>query len=206
MERIGYANQPYLVYRHYDAGHPHIHIVSTNIQRDGSRISMHNMGRNQSEKARKEIEIEFGLVKAESKKILDALKIVPVNAQKVAYGKLATKQAISNVLGVVINQYKYSSLPELNAVLKLYNVIAERGEKGSRMHEGNGLTYRALDAKGNKIGVPIKASAFYLKPTLAFVEKKFVINKPLKKLHANRLKGPIDYTFLKTKERSLKNL
>ena len=68
MQKIGYNNQPYLVYRHHDAGHPHIHIVSTNIERDGSRISMHNMGRNQSEKARKEIEIDFKLVKAEDKK------------------------------------------------------------------------------------------------------------------------------------------
>jgi len=41
-----------------------MHIVSSNIQKDGSRISLHNLGRNQSEKARKEIEIEFGLVKA----------------------------------------------------------------------------------------------------------------------------------------------
>ena len=31
MERIGFCNQPYLVYRHDEAGHPHIHIVTTNI-------------------------------------------------------------------------------------------------------------------------------------------------------------------------------
>src|SRR4051812_21818415 len=61
MQKIGFANQPFLVYRHHDAGHPHIHIVSTNIERDGNRISMHNLGRNQSEKARKEIEVDFGL-------------------------------------------------------------------------------------------------------------------------------------------------
>src|SRR6478736_9903888 len=28
MQKIGFANQPYLVYQHHDAGHPHIHIVS----------------------------------------------------------------------------------------------------------------------------------------------------------------------------------
>ena len=38
MERIGFGNQPYLVYKHEDAGHPHIHIVSTTIKADGSRI------------------------------------------------------------------------------------------------------------------------------------------------------------------------
>src|SRR5215831_3277105 len=30
MKSIGFSNQPYLVYQHHDAGHPHIHIVTTN--------------------------------------------------------------------------------------------------------------------------------------------------------------------------------
>jgi len=63
MQRIGFGNQPYVAYRHHDASHPHIHLVTTNIQSGGFRISMHNLGKNQSEKARKEIESEFGLVK-----------------------------------------------------------------------------------------------------------------------------------------------
>ena len=131
MKRIGFGNQPYLVYRHYDTCHPHIHIVSTNIQRDGSRISMHNMGRNQSEIARKEIEIEFNLIKAESKKLQDTLKLQPLNARKLNPGKRSTKAAISNVLGIVVPQYKYASLAELNAILKLYNITADRCSEAS---------------------------------------------------------------------------
>ena len=57
MEKIGFGSQPYLVYQHLDAGHPHLHIVTTNIQNNGKRISLHNLGKNQSAKARKEIEI-----------------------------------------------------------------------------------------------------------------------------------------------------
>ena len=70
MERIGFGNQPYLVYQHHDAGHPHIHIVSIKVREDGSRVDTQNIGRNQSEKARKEIEKEFGLLKAEDSKRL----------------------------------------------------------------------------------------------------------------------------------------
>ena len=62
MEKIGCGEQPYLVYQHHDAGHPHLHVVSTIIQQDGSRINTHNIGRNQSEKARKEIEQIYDLV------------------------------------------------------------------------------------------------------------------------------------------------
>jgi len=67
MKRIGFENQPYLIYQHFDAGHPHIHIVSTNIEPDGKRISLHNIGELKSEPARKGIEIGFGLVQAGSK-------------------------------------------------------------------------------------------------------------------------------------------
>lgn len=197
MERIGFVEQPYVIYQHHDTGHPHIHIVSTNIRRDGSRISMHNLGRNESEKARKEIEIQFGLIKAEGKNLEDVLEMTPISTQKVAYGKSSTKRAISNVLGLVINQYKYSSLPELNAVLKLYNVLADRGEKGSRIYDGGGLVYYVLDERGKKISAPIKASAFYMKPTLKNLETKFEENDRLKLPHVKRLRTAIDYALLK---------
>ncbi len=39
MQKIGFGKQPYLVYQHFDAGHPHIHIVSIKVRADGSRIN-----------------------------------------------------------------------------------------------------------------------------------------------------------------------
>lgn len=206
MEKIGFGQQPYLVYRHHDAGHPHIHIVSINIQRDGGRISMHNIGRNQSETARKEIEVEFGLVKAEEKKLDDQVKLIPISAQKVAYGKSSTKRAVSNVLGLVINQYKYSSLHELNAILKLYNVQADRGEKDSLMYEKGGLVYRVLDDNGKPISPPLKASSFYMKPTLKNLENRFVENEKLKQPFAKRVKSAIDFALLKKSSSDLQQL
>ena len=68
MDKIGFINQPYLVYQHHDAGHPHIHITTINIQESGKRIAMHNIGKDKSEPARKEIEQAFNLVKAENQK------------------------------------------------------------------------------------------------------------------------------------------
>jgi hypothetical protein len=197
MEGLGFVNQPYLVYKHNDAGHPHIHIVGTNIQKDGSTISMHNIGKNQSEKARKEIELEYGLVKAESSKQTNTLNNVPVNAQRIIYGKSETKRAIKNVLMRVISDYKFTSLPALNAVLKLYNVNADRGEKDSRLFKNKGLVYRILDEQGNKIGVPIKASSIYMKPTLTFLEKKFFENENLRKPFMKRIQTNIDWVLNK---------
>ncbi len=86
LSDIGFGNQPYLVYKHNDSGHPHIHIVTTNIRSDGSRISLHNLGKNESEKARKSIEQQFRLISAERQKKLQ-YNLKPVDVKKVQYGK-----------------------------------------------------------------------------------------------------------------------
>jgi hypothetical protein len=195
MEKIGFGYQPYLIYQHHDAGHPHIHITTINVQENGKRIAMHNIVKDISEPARKEIEHAFNLVKAESQKKKE-YKPEPVSA-RVQYGKTETKKAIENVLYFVVNNYKYTSLPELNAVLKLYNIEADKGNINSRITKHNGLLYHALDEKGNRIGVPIKASMFYDKPTLKNLEKKFAVNAIMRQPDKSRIKNAIDTAFLK---------
>ncbi len=110
---------------------------------------------------------------------------------------MQTKRAITNVLDEVINQYKYTSLPELNAILKLYNVMADRGKEDTTMFQKRGLVYTALDDKGNKIGTPIKASDFYSRPTLAFLEEKFKQNEVLRQEHKRTLKTKIDLVLFR---------
>lgn len=180
MGKIGFAEQPFLVYKHEDAGHPHIHIVSTTIKNDGSRINTHNIGRNQSEKARKEIEKQYGLIKAERHQQLKKPGIKPVDVEKVIYGETETKRSISNAVSAVFGSYKFCSLPEFNAALKQFNVIADRGNVEGRIYKNRGLVYRVLDAEGNKVGVPVKASSISCKPILDNLEKKFTVNQMIK--------------------------
>lgn len=197
MEKIGFGNQPYLIYKHNDAGHPHIHITTINVQENGKRITMHNIGKDKSEPARKEIEQAFNLVKAEDQKKKE-YKPEPVSA-RVQYGKAETKKAIENVLNFVVNNYKYTSLLELNVVLKLYNIEADKGSENSRIAKHNGLLFHALDEKGNRIGVPIKASMFYDQPTLKNLEKKFTSNEIKRQPDKARIKTLIDSAFLNGK-------
>ena len=197
MDKIGFGEQPYLVYQHFDAGHPHVHIVSTTIRSDGTRINTHNIGRNQSEKARKEIEQMYKLVRAENQKQILKHQIKPVDVAKVIYGKSETKRSITNVLNSVVSNYKYTSIPELNAALKQFNVIADRGSEEGRIYKNRGLVYRILDTNGNKIGVPVKASSISGKPTLDNLEKKFVINEMAREPFKQRMKNVIDEAFAK---------
>src|SRR5258708_20469301 len=144
MERIGFENQPYLVYQHFDAGHPHIHVVTTNIQLDGSRILLYNIGRNQSTKARLELEKKYNLVKAEGRR----LETNTEEVRRTTYGKTETRRSISNVVGKVIQSYYFTSLPEFNAVLTQFNIVADRGTEESRVFKHRGLQYRILDKDG----------------------------------------------------------
>lgn len=125
-----------------------------------------------------------------------------ITVRKIQYGKSPTKTAIRNVLEEVFNNYKYVSLPELNAVLKLYNVMADRGDKDSKMYAQKGLMYSVLDDKGNKIGVLIKASSFYNKPTLKNLEQRFMKNENLKEPFRKFLQTKIKWLLLK-KEQTL---
>ncbi|MFP9117706.1 relaxase/mobilization nuclease domain-containing protein [Flavobacterium sp. RNTU_13] len=196
MNKIGFGQQPYLIYQHHDAGHPHLHITTINVQANGKRIAMNNIGRDKSEPARKEIEQSFNLVKAEDhKKIF--YRPEPVST-RVQYGKAETKKAIESTLMYVINNYRYTSLPELNAVLKLYNITADKGTENSRLAKHNGLLYHALDAKGNPVGVPIKASRLYSYPTLKGLETLFKRNETVRSDYKIHIKRAIDQAFFRS--------
>jgi hypothetical protein len=176
------------------------------VREDGSRIDTQNIGRNQSEKARKEIEIEFGLVKAADSKRLKQYLPKPLNTVKIQYGKSETKRGISTVLNEVLYTYRYASIPELNAMLRQFNVMADRGSENSRIYKNNGLTYRLLDSDGNKTGVPIKASDFYNKPTMKFLNERFVLNEKQRQPHKLRVKNTIDLLLIRNSNMDLVSL
>lgn len=195
MERIGFGEQPYLVYQHHDAGHPHLHIVSTLIREDGGRIPTHNLGRNGSEKARRELEMHFGLVRAEGRKKAPGALLQPVRPHVVRYGKAETKRSIAAVVHIVWNRYAFSSLPEYNAALRAFNVVADRGKEAGRIYRQGGLVYRIVDESGEKVGVPIKASALPGPPTLKNLQGRFAAGEKRKGLHKAVLKEKLERCF-----------
>ena len=202
MSKIGFGEQPYLVYQHYDAAHPHIHIVSNLVAKGGKRIDIHNLGRKESENARKEIERDFNLIMAEGRKAANAVYIKPLSPDKAKYGKSETKRSISNIVGYVTRNYKYTSLPELNAVLRQYNVIADSGKEGTIMNMKKGLVYSILDRTGEKVGIPIKASSINGKPTITNLEKLFKLNGALRTPLRERTKDALDLFFTHEKRPS----
>ncbi|MFL5741460.1 MAG: relaxase/mobilization nuclease domain-containing protein [Flavisolibacter sp.] len=196
MEKIGFSGQPYLVYEHFDAGHPHLHIVSTLIREDGSRIPTHNIGRNASEKARTELEEKFHLVRAGKMGKYSEMTVKAFELRKLPYGKTETKKHIAAVVGHVMRTYHFSSLAGFNAILAQYQIQADRGKQTSRMYQHKGLAYRMLDERGEKVGVPIKASSLPSQPTLSNLEKKFQLDSVKSEKLRNDLRHKVENVLM----------
>jgi hypothetical protein len=195
MEGIGFNDQPYLVYAHGDTHHPHLHIVTTLIRADGSRIPTHNIGKEICEPVRRKIEEQFSLVRAQGRRNKTAMKSNQANPKKIKYGQVESYRSLAEVVQAVTAQYIFTTVGELNAILKQYNVFAETGKKGSRTAENRGLYYRVLDADGKPRGVPIKASDLPGKPTLKFLESRFEQNRERKESNLKSIRTRVTWAL-----------
>ncbi|HEY4288862.1 MAG TPA: relaxase/mobilization nuclease domain-containing protein [Puia sp.] len=195
MSSMGFADQPYVVYRHNDAGHTHLHLVTTSIRSDGSKIHLRLKHLAESHEICKRIEREYSLQRNVKTGPEEKARFEVEQAQKVVYGEPGFKRAINDVLNTVVDHYKYTSLEELNAVLRLYNVEANPGTENSRLRKVGGLIYHGLDEDGKRIGMPIKASGFLLKPTLNRLKERFSLNRELREDSADRVKTSIEWSF-----------
>ena len=154
MQKMGYGDQPFIVYKHEDIERRHIHIVSLRVDENGRKID-HNFEHRRSMDVCRALEQQYGLIPADQKRRQEGLPL-----KKVDYEKGDVKQQIANVIRPVAKDYHFQSLKEYKALLTLYNIGVEevRGEiKGSGYQ---GLIYSALNERGEKVGSPFKSSLF----------------------------------------------
>jgi hypothetical protein len=195
MTGMGFGDQPYVAYRHTDAGHTHVHIVATTVRADGGPIDFKPKYYIESIALCKQLENEFSLEKGVKLRPEDQQEFAVNRARRVIYGEPGLKRAMSDVLNTVVDHYAYSSLGELNAILKQYNVEANPGREGTQLRKVGGLLYHALDEDGNRIGVPIKASLFLLKPTLKHLEQRFVAGQVQRERSRERIHLAVDWAL-----------
>jgi hypothetical protein len=197
MERIGFGDQPYLVYEHRDAHHPHLHIVTTTIKPNGRAIGLYGIGKFKSNPARIQIEKDYGLVVAGGRKAFEQELIPGASIEKARYSEKGTCAEIARVVAAVRSTYKLSSIQELNAVLRQFGVQADGGNAGTKLHEHKGLLFSLLDTQGKKTGVPIKASRLPGKPTLNNLQKQFAAGKKGREFFRHRVTGAVTAALAK---------
>ncbi|MDD4390774.1 MAG: conjugal transfer protein MobB [Eubacteriales bacterium] len=154
MEKLGYGNQPYLIFKHEDIGREHLHIVSLRVDSEGKKIDSYKE-HERSKAITEDLERKYNLHPAEGQKRSEGWELSPVDISK---GDL--KKQIASVIKPLASMYHFQSMGEYKAVLSLYNINVEelKGEVKGKPYRG--LLYSAMDSEGNKVGNPLKSSIF----------------------------------------------
>ena len=179
IEKMGYANQPFIVYKHEDIDRHHLHIVTLAVDERGKKI---NDGNNfyTSTRILKELEQKYGLIPAQMQKVKEVFRL-----KKVCYGDGENlKKQLVSVIRPAAKFYHCPSFKEYRALLSTYNICVEEVKGEIRGKNYMGLLYFATDDKGNKVGKVFKSSLFGKSVGYEALQNRFKVSKEkLKEKH-----------------------
>ena len=154
IEKMGYGNQPYIIYKHEDIDRHHLHIVSLRVDENGKKLD-DKFEKRRSVKVLQKLEKKYNLIPAKGQKQDETHRF-----QKVDIKSSDIKKQIGNTIKSLSQKYYFQSFKEYRALLSLYNVSVEevKGEVKGKAY--NGLVYFATNNKGEKASNPFKSSLF----------------------------------------------
>ena len=153
MERMGYGEQPYIVFKHKDISREHLHIVSLRVDEQGRKLP-HDFEARRSMEILRDLECKYGLqpsVKGQELTDREGLR-------KVNYPEGNVKQRISSVVRSCLRNYKCSSYGEFRTLLERFNISVEERTGTIDGRNYAGIIYGALTDDGYGIGTPFKSS------------------------------------------------
>ena len=171
LDRLGYGDQPYLVFKHEDIDRHHLHIVSVNVDENGRRLNRDFIHR-RSKRITSELEKKYGLHPADRRQLRTDN---PLRRVDVSQGDV--RRQVSNVAKAVMATYKFQTRGEYRALLSLYNVTVEEAHGMVDGREYHGMVYSATDDAGNRTGNPFKASRIGKSVGYEAVQRRFEFSK-----------------------------
>lgn len=140
MNKMGYGNTQFLIVRHHDTDHPHIHLILNRVDADGKRISDQNE-RIRSTQVCKEGTIKHGLYFSKGKENVKRHRLKEPDK---------AKYEIYDALKAVLP--KCQDWQELTFLLKREGITVEFKTKGSTSQiEGVKFTKSGYSFSGSKI-------------------------------------------------------
>ena len=151
LDKLGFGDQPYVIYKHEDIDRHHIHIVTVNVNEHGKRLNQAFLFR-RSKAITNELEQKYNLHKAQREKVSPDTPIKKLDPS----GDI--KRQVQNTVKLVGMRYKFQTLGEYNAVLSLYNIRCEPTDGKVNGRDYHGLVYFAMNDNGDTVSTPFKAS------------------------------------------------
>ena len=140
MNRMGIKNTQYIIGRHYDKDHPHVHIAYNRVNNEGKTISDKN-DRLRSEKICKELTLKYGLYFAKGKEFVKEHRLKEPDK---------TKYEIYNALKQLVS--KCLTWKELIEVLNKENIVIEfKLKNGTNEPQGVKFAKNGYYFSGSKI-------------------------------------------------------
>src|SRR5680860_506790 len=192
MDGMGYAGQPYVVVRHNDTLHEHIHIVSTTIKENGSRVNLsHDYRRNVA--TQKYLEKSYGLSQSpetESHRELPHYRLPEL--QFAADDSNGTKFYMQDVLNGMLQRHKVRSFDQLAFLIAPYHIALrtmknENGRVGVAYGIDNQKKYKTQFINGStvhpKLSGPMPVSYTHLRAheTDSYLVCRLLLEKKKKK-------------------------
>ena len=153
MERMGYGEQPYIVFKHKDISREHLHIVSLRVDEQGRKLP-HDFEARRSMEILRDLERKYNLhpsIKGEE-------QADKVGLHRVDYREGNVKQQISSVVRSCLRNYRCSSYEEFRTLLEAFNVLVEERTGTINGRNYAGIVYGAMTDDGYGISTPFKSS------------------------------------------------
>jgi len=193
MENMGYGEQPYVVVRHSDTKHEHVHIVSTIVKEDGKVLEIFNSHK-RSMATRQHLERKYNLTPAPTTKQKRELPIYRLPEQQFGMdAEKGTKYYLQDVLNGINQKYKVRSFDELAKLVKPYHIEI----KTTKSETGRiGVAYGLNNQKGYRTRF-INGSSVHRGLSGPKLQKVFDIHSKSKLLpiHRKRLLKQIETTY-----------
>lgn len=170
LDKLGFGDQPFVIYKHEDIDRHHIHIVTVNVNEQGKRLNQAFLFR-RSKAITNELEQKYNLHKAQREKVSPDTPIKKLDPS----GDI--KRQVQNTVKLVSMRYKFQTLGEYNAILSLYNIRCEPTDGRVNGREYHGLVYFAMNDNGDTVSTPFKASRLGKFASRAAVEGHFERSK-----------------------------
>ncbi len=150
LMKMGFDNNQFIMYRHTDTKHEHIHIIANRVRYSGRLTSDSNIKR-QSREVLNDLEKKYGLtqipVKANSKKSLDQKEI----EKTLRTGNVPIKLILQDEIGNAIKKAKDTA--EFVKILKEKNISPRFNvSKTTGRVSGISFRYEAVIYKGSSLG------------------------------------------------------
>jgi len=146
LDRMGYSKQPYIIYRHYDTPHPHVHILTSRVDIERQQKIEDSFENLRSKKITTQIEREHGLVIANQQP--------KIKTELVSHIRKAFQEDRPENLDQLNHSLEKLNLPVRAKETKnglIYHGVREDGKRHSKYYRSSSYKEIGLDALGLQI-------------------------------------------------------